>query len=209
MRATEAYAALVRLKRPVVTTDEATTVLGIGRIGTIKALNRLADHGLLFRIKRGLWAISDRIDPTTISPYITAPFPSYLSLWTALSRHGLIDQVPRMTYLVSLGRPRIVKTSVGTYSVHRISPPLFGGFEARDDIAMADPEKALFDTVYILKVRRNAPLRLPEIDLPARFDMERVRFWVSRIPSRVVRTRTGRELSRVLRADLRLEGVRE
>ncbi len=198
MKATEAYSALLQLKRQAITTDEASTVLGIGKIGAIKALTRLAHDGLVFRIKRGLWAISGRLDPIALGPYLTAPYPSYVSLWTALNRHDMIDQVPRLTYLVSLGRPRLVKTTIGTYSVHRISPPLFGGFQVQGEIQMAEPEKALFDTVYILKASRNRPLRLPEIDLPPGFSVKKVDFWLSKIPSMTLRTRTDRAFRRVL-----------
>jgi predicted transcriptional regulator of viral defense system len=28
-------------------------------------------------------------------PYLTAPRPAYVSLWSALARHGMIDQIPR------------------------------------------------------------------------------------------------------------------
>lgn len=200
MRGTEAYAALLQLRRQAITTDEASTVLGIGKVGTIKALTRLAHDGLIFRVQRGLWALSDQLDPIALGLYLTAPYPSYVSLWTALNRHDMIDQVPRLTYLISLGRPRRVKTPIGTFSVHRISPPLFGGFQIEGEIPIAEPEKSLFDTVYVLKTRRNRPLRLPEISFPPDFRVEKVEFWLSKIPSKTLRTRTDRQIRHLLRA---------
>lgn len=195
----KSYAALMQLDRPLITTGEAATLLRIGKVGAIGLLRRLEERGLVFRIKRGLWAIKDRVNPFEVLPYLTAPSPSYVSLWTALHEHDMIDQVPRMIYAVSLGRPNVLRTPIGAYSVHRISPPLFGGFGVRDGIRVAEPEKSLFDTVYILSVRSNRPVRLPEIELPPTFNEGKIEFWLSRIPSKRLRTRARHEFSRVLR----------
>jgi len=193
------YALLLGMDRPVITTAEAATLLKIGRVGAIKLLRRLADRGLIVRVRRGLWALKGRVTAFDLLPYLTAPYPSYVSLWTALHEHGMIEQVPRMVYAVSLGRPKVLKTPFGTYSIHRISPPLFGGFDLRDGVRIAEPEKSLFDTVYILAVRSYRPVRLPEIELPGTFDGEKIAFWLSRIPSERLRTRARRQFSRVMR----------
>lgn len=192
------YVSLLQFDRPIVTTAEAATLLKIGKVGAIRLLQRLAKRGLIVRLKRGLWGFVDRINSYEILPYLTAPYPSYISLWTALHEHGMIDQVPRIIYAVSLGRPRLIKTPIGVYSVHRLSPRLFGGFNDRGAVSMAGPEKSLFDTVYILVVRTNRTVRLPEMELPEGFDDEKIEFWLSRIPSARLRTRARREFTRVL-----------
>lgn len=181
MRPTEAYANLLQLKRPVVSTGEAAARLELSEHATSKLLRRLVSDGLVIRLRRGLWALISPLDPYTLPPYLTAPYPSYISTWTALYYHGMIDQVPRDVYVVSLDRSKTIKTPVGTFIVQHLDPVLFEGFVSRDGIHMATPEKALFDTQYLAGVRGRSYTRLPEVDLPENFDEVQIRKWVQRI----------------------------
>ena len=107
---------------------------------------------------------------------------------TALSRLGLITQVPRIVYVVSLDRTKTVTTPVATYSVHRMPPELFGGFEDRDGERMATAEKAVFDTLYLGRARGHRFSHLPEVELPAGFRPELLRGWGTRISDPRVRS---------------------
>jgi len=53
---------------------------------------------------------------------LTAPFPAYISFWSALHRHDMIEQIPRQTSVASLDRTRTVTTTIGAYSIHRSNP---------------------------------------------------------------------------------------
>ena len=77
---------------------------------------------------------------------LTRPYPSYISLWSTLFDHGMLDQVPRSVYAASLARPQAVQTSVGEYRAHHVRPDLFGGFEGQTAVraGRATPERALF-----------------------------------------------------------------
>ena len=117
------------------------------RAGVFKLLE---EAGLVRRLRRGLWALDQGIDPFAVAPFLTAPFPAYVSFWSALSRHGMIEQIPRQISIASLDRPRRIVTSAGIYEVHRIAPELFGGYDGSQEAGyLATPEKALFDTVYV------------------------------------------------------------
>ena len=104
---------------------------------------------------RRVWAFSDQPDPLALAEYVTAPYPSYVSLQNALYRRGMISQIPSSIYLVSLAWSDLVETAIGTYSVHHVRPELFGGFEhdARSGTKLALPEKALFDFLYLSPTR--------------------------------------------------------
>ena len=52
-----------------------------------------------------------------------------MSLQSALYLHGMISQVPTVTYAVSLARTRRFVTTLGTVSVHHVQPPFFFGFQ--------------------------------------------------------------------------------
>lgn len=181
MRATEAYTRILNLNRPVVSTAEVSSLLAVPASSASAVLARLAKDGLLVRLRGGLWAISSGIDPYVLPPYLTAPFPSYISTWTALYHHGMVDQIPRNVYVVSLDRTRRIQTPFATFVVHHINPELFEGFETRDGVLMAQPEKALFDTVYLAAARGRRHTFLPEIEIPERFSEAKIRNWIRRI----------------------------
>ena len=77
-----------------------------GRVDSAnKMLGRLATKGVVKPLARGLWALGRDLDPKVLSRYLAAPSPSYVSLLSALRYHGMISQLPRATYVVTLGRP--------------------------------------------------------------------------------------------------------
>lgn len=185
--ATDAYASLRRFGALVVTNAEAAALWRQDESATTHTLLRLEHAGLVQRVRHGVWAIEKISDPLIVGPVLTRPYPSYGSSWTALARYGMIEQIPRSIQLVSTARPRVVATVVGTFVIHQVHPDLFGGFAVRDGIALATPEKALFDTVYLLAARSAAHVSLPEITWPEGFDREAALEWAERIPSRRLR----------------------
>ena len=200
MRPADALGDLLRTGRSIMETREVAVRLGVSTSHASHILDSLQEAGLVRRLRRGLWAIRQDIDPFMVPPYLTAPFPAYTSFWSALAHHGMIEQVPRSIYVASLGRTRRIDTSVGTYSIHHIAPELFDGFEGSNEQGyLAVPEKALFDTVYLL-APRGGEIRLPELELPKVFRLEKIEVWTSRIERPRLRTIVTRGLDRALAA---------
>jgi predicted transcriptional regulator of viral defense system len=147
-----------------------------------------------------MWAMgSGTLDVYEVAPVITRPYPNYISMYSALFRHAMIDQIPRHVDLMSLGRPMKVATSVSLFTVHHIHESSFGGFSGQTSIrsGLATAEKALVDTVMVLGVRSGL-VTLPEIDLPEDFDIAAMWGWVERISSTRLRTITKRNLARLI-----------
>ncbi len=199
MRPTEAYADLLRLNRPVVETREAATRLGLSVPAASQQLRSLEQSGIVRRLRRGLWLLRPDVEPFALPAYLTAPFPAYVSLWSALARHAMIEQVPRQVYVASLSRTQQVATSIGDFSIHHLAPELFGGYAPIDGGGhLAAPEKALFDTIYLL-TPRGGQVRLPELELPEGFDEHQLDEWMQRIHRPRLRTMVSRELTAALR----------
>jgi hypothetical protein len=175
-----------------VTTGDAAAVLGISIEAASHTLRRLALAGLVSPVRKALWALDDRPDPL-------APYPSYVSLQTALYRHGMITQIPTTIYLVSLARTARVETKLATYSVHHVQPEFFGGFEhdPGSGVKLASPEKALVDFLYLSPTRSRLFAALPELELPRRFRRREAGRWVARISPGRMRTIVERELAQV------------
>jgi predicted transcriptional regulator of viral defense system len=178
------FAKLREIGAPTVTTREAAAALRVSTSSASRALRTLADRGLARQIRHGLWTLADRpADPRLLAGEITRPHPAYVSFASALAAHGVIDQIPREISLASTGRPKRVKTSQGIFVVHRVPPDLFGGYDLKDGVAIATPEKALFDFVYVSQASGRTRRRLPELDLPRSFSRREVERWIKRISS--------------------------
>lgn len=200
MRSIDALAELGTLGKPVVTTSEASALWRMNLPGATKTLSRLAASNLVHKVRQGIWAIgSDAPNSFEVAPVLTRPYPNYVSMYSALFRHGMIDQIPRTIDLMSLGRPMKLETSVGFFTVHHLHEESFDGFIGQSAVSsgLATSEKALVDTVTVLGVRGGV-VTLPEIELPVDFDLQTMWAWVERISSRRLRTIATRSLERMI-----------
>lgn len=179
------YSRLHKLGLLVWQTQDVALYIGVTVTHASKLLARLCDAKLMIHLSRGLWAFAD-VDPLILPQYLTAPFPSYISLQTALYYHGMISQIPRIIYAVSLARTRLYKAPIATFSIHHISPAFFFDFESRDNgaIKIATPEKALLDVLYLSPAKSGLFYSLPELELPKNFNKKKVMKMIEQIISK-------------------------
>jgi predicted transcriptional regulator of viral defense system len=148
------------------TTSDFRTLTGVSSSAATQALRRLLARELVLKIKRGLWSsrLGPDIDPFEAVPFLAAPWPSYVSLYSALSQHGIVAEIPHVIFGVTSGPPFKRQTPVGNFSLHHLPPHLIWGYETRKEGAatylMAEPEKAFLDLVYLALTPRS-PLQLP------------------------------------------------
>ncbi|MEZ5513265.1 MAG: hypothetical protein R3F58_05265 [Steroidobacteraceae bacterium] len=176
MNQIEALQRLRSLATPVVETRDVAALLQVSASNATTILRRLARSGLIVHLSRGRWLVSDQIDRLALPELLSAPWPAYISLQSALFHHGLIEQIPSVIYAVSPARPRRLWTPLGTVSFHRMPPALFTGFElaTSSDAKIATPEKALFDLLYLSPGRSRLFAGLPELTIPRRFRWRRL-----------------------------------
>jgi len=199
MNASEAIATLRKLGVPVVSTADVAAALRQSAFAASKTLARLASAGLVTSIRHGQWWLEGAIDPFRLPEHLTAPFPSYVSLQTALYLRGAIEQLPVVIYAASLARTQRIVSSAGTFSIHHVAPELYGGFEeTAAGVKLASVEKALFDLAYLSGGRSRLFTSLPELELPRAFRKAELRRWLARIPSMHKRTATTRRLASFL-----------
>jgi len=204
MTAAEAYGELLRIGRPIVQTREAAARLHASGSSTSHLLRSMERAGLARRLRQGLWALQPDVDPFTLAPYLTAPFPAYISFWSALARHDMIEQIPRQISVASLDRTRHLATTIGIYSIHHIAPELFDGYRGTEDSGyLATPEKALFDTVYMHASRATRSF-FPELSTPENFDETQLQDWTERLPTKRLQTLISRGLEQALRQATRV-----
>ena len=185
MNLIETHGRILRMGLNVFRTADVVAYLRIPTSTASRLLARLASAGHLLNLRHGLWAIPGKLDPLALPGILTSPFPSYVSLQSALYHHGIISQIPNVIYAVSVGRARVLRTPLGTVSIHHLQPEFFFGFETMETtgVAMATPEKALLDFLYLSPAKSKLFRALPELELPPKFDVGSARQIIQRISS--------------------------
>lgn len=158
--------ALQRHRLRVFTTSDLSTLTGLSAEAASQALRRLASKGLASRLKRGLWAsrLAADINPYEAVPHLRAPWPAYVSLYSALADHGVVEEIPQVVYGVSAAPPKRYRTPIGEFRIHHLPARLIWGYELRGlgaaSYPIAGPEKAFLDLVY-LALSPRSPLEAP------------------------------------------------
>lgn len=195
MNQIEALQSIQKLGVPAFETRDVSALLRVSPANASVLLSRLAESGFVRHLARGRWSIGFQPNHEQLAEQVAAPSPAYISLQSALFRHGLVEQVPDVLYAVTLGRARRVRTPTGTVSLHRMPPALFGGYETTDEGAkVATAEKALFDLLYLSPTRSRLFTKLPEMELPRSFRWGEVSGWAKKIAGKSRRAFVTRKL---------------
>ncbi len=179
--------------QPVFTTHELTVLSGKSASTVAHSLGRLAKQGLLVKIYRGVWAEpgSRVISGFEIIPYLFPRQRVYVSFITALHLHGIVEQIPQVITLASTAHTSKLRTEAGFFSVHQIAPVLFDGFDwykGEGNFLIAEPEKALIDSLYLSSRKKKQFGSFPELHFPQEFSFKKAAQWVERIPEKKIRS---------------------
>jgi predicted transcriptional regulator of viral defense system len=197
MKLIDVYTKLKQLNLPVIQTNDAAAYLDISVNHANKLLSRISNTNQIIRIKQGAWVFPET-DLLTLPGFLTSPFPSYVSLQTALYFHNMISQIPTIIYAVSIARTKIYKTPIATVSIHHIQPSFFFGYEEKGKdglLKIATPEKALLDIFYLSQTKTRLFKTLPEIELPKNFKISVANRMIEKISSIRKRTLVQRNFS--------------
>ena len=190
-----------KIGRPVFTTFELVAQSGKSSSTIIQSLNYLCRQGVVFKIYRGIWGeTGGAVSAYAVIPFLLPRARVYVSFVSALHLHGIIGQIPRIITLASTAHTKTMKTSVATYAVHRIAPSFFSGFawyKGTGSFLIAEPEKALVDSLY-LSARKNKQFgHFPELDFSESFSFNRAFGWARRIPYPNIRTYVKKRLDEI------------
>ena len=113
--------------------------------------------GLFLKLRNGLYMVKDaHVSSLSIANKIYEP--SYISLSTALSHYGIIPEVVYATTSVTTKITREFTTPKGNFIYQRIKKQAFTGYGLelidKENILIAEPEKALADYLYFVDLKR-------------------------------------------------------
>lgn len=173
---------LLSLDKPYFSPADLEKVLGQERPGLYVTLNRLVTYGVLTRLRRGVYQVALRApDFPRIANQLV--YPSYLSFESALSRHGILSQVPYTLTFATPHRTRRLALGETVAEFRQFKRELFFGYTLEGGLYVAEPEKAFLDQLYMVS-RGLASLALAELDLSS-LDPERARILAARFPAAV------------------------
>jgi predicted transcriptional regulator of viral defense system len=131
------------------TTKDLKDLLEIKNRRTFEeTVKRLESEKVLTKIERGKYIkTNSEYSKFELSQFIYGP--SYISLETALSYYGLVEQLPIEITAVSTKKSIEKEFEEQIYSYKKINKELFVGYRREEDFLIAFPEKAIFDQLYL------------------------------------------------------------
>lgn len=173
---------LLDLRKPYFTVGDLEKVLDQQRPSLYVTLNRLVDYGVLTRLRRGVYQAA--LQPSDLPRIANAlVYPSYLSFESALSRYGILSQVPFVLTFATSRRSQRLVLGETTVEFHQLKQELFFGYTLVDGLFLAEPEKALLDQCYLAS-RGLASLAWEELNLSP-LNLDRLREMALRFPATV------------------------
>jgi predicted transcriptional regulator of viral defense system len=140
----------------IISVDDIETTLEIPPNTAREITSRLTEKGWLDRLFPGTYLIipltADEEGVYTTHEYLIAAHvaaPMYIGYYSALSHHGLTDQVPRTVYVVTPTRAQSREIHGVPYRVTTVTEGKFFGFEPTSidgtTVQVSDLEKTLVD----------------------------------------------------------------
>ncbi|NGX48475.1 MAG: hypothetical protein K940chlam5_00060 [Candidatus Anoxychlamydiales bacterium] len=153
------FAILKKWPKSYITSNEIKIQLNISYYSTHSLLKRYTRDRYLIRLKKDFYLISDKVKETKPNVFELASVlygPSYISLESALSYHGLIPEAVITTTSATSKRSKNIETEVGYFSYYHVPIKIFhigvsGILDNNSNIFIADPIKAIADIIYVKK----------------------------------------------------------
>ena len=193
-----------RLNKKVFTTHELISISNKSASTVVQSLNRLVHQSLIIKVYRGVWAESGtkRLSVFEVIPCLFPRQRVYVSFITALHLHGMIEQIPQVITLASTAHSRTIRTKVGVFSVHQITPTFFDGFDwyrQEGNFLIAEPEKALVDSLYLSGRKKKQFGSFPEMHIPPEFSYKKAVQWGKHIKEEKIRIYVLEKLKKMLK----------
>lgn len=113
-----------------------------------KKIQRLEEKEVIKRLIKGKYLfLLKKPNEFMIANFLRQP--SYISLESALSFHGMITGFPRQITSITTKKTKLLTFEEKAYQYTQISPSLFWGYEKKENFLIAEKEKAFLDYLYL------------------------------------------------------------
>lgn len=135
--------------KPYFTVADLEKILKMERDVLYVTLNRLVKSGVLIRLRKGVYQPefqSLELEKTANEIY----YPSYLSFESALSRYGILSQIPYSLTFATTKTTKKQSLAGREVEYRQLKDELFFGYTLIGGIYLAEPEKAVLDELYLM-----------------------------------------------------------
>jgi predicted transcriptional regulator of viral defense system len=163
MKGIELLKKLQKINKPFFTIADLEKITSLPRNSLYVALRRWETGGVIERVTQGIYIpMGSNVSLENIAAQLY--IPNYLSFESALARYGILNLIPYTLTFATTRKTKNYTLQNKEIEFRQISPKLFFGFEMKNGIYIASPEKALLDEVYFA-VRGKTTLDLDELDI--------------------------------------------
>jgi predicted transcriptional regulator of viral defense system len=136
-----------------------------------RQLKRLKEEGGITLVTRGIWTQTGHphFTPYGAVPFLLGSEQGYVSFLTALHRHDVISQIPRVIQIATTGHGRKLTTPIASYEFFHIDPTFMTKgivqHDGKTPYNIATAEKALMDTLHLSTRKGKRFSSFPELHL--------------------------------------------
>lgn len=157
------YETLLSLDKRYLTGREIARLLNIKPANRRVMLTRLTKRKILRRLRRNLYEVT--LKPSDVLEAANSIYqPSYLSFTYCLGKLGILNQIAYEIEFATMKKTKRIQVRGRDIVFRKIKKELFFGYTLKDNIFIAEPEKALLDTLY-LKAKGLATINEKELNL--------------------------------------------
>jgi len=163
MKGLELLKMLQKINKPFYTIADLEKITGLSRNSLYVALKRWETGEIIERVSQGIYIpMGSNVSLENVAAQIY--IPNYLSFESALTKHGILNLIPYTLTFATTRKTKKYTLQKQKIEFRQISPELFFGFEMKNGIYIASPEKAFLDLVYFA-ARGKATLDIDEVDI--------------------------------------------
>lgn len=163
--------------------EDLKKITGLGSKALQVRLNRLIKAQVLARLGRAMYVLSGRTAKAE-SAANNAVYPSYISFQYALSKSGIISEVPYTMEFATTKSTRKRKIGFVDASYRKIKKELFFGYSLKNGLFIADPEKAFLDTMYMKIYGKEAGFNPSKVDYK-KLDKKKLMSYAGKFPAKI------------------------
>lgn len=154
MKNLEVLQILLKTGKSIYTLPEIKNLLDIEKDNSVyKKVESLIRDGVLTKTINGIYYLASKPPADfELANYLCQP--SYISLSSALNYYGILIQAPYEITSVTARLTRRVEVNDKLFFYRHIQQAYFFGYQKEQDFLIAEPEKALIDTLFLTSLGR-------------------------------------------------------
>ena len=163
MKGIELLKILQKINKPFYTIPDLEKITNLPRNSLYVALKRWETGEIIERVSQGIYipmGANVSLENVAAQLYI----PNYLSFESALAKYGVLNLIPYTITFATTRKTKKYTLQKQEIEFRQISSELFFGYEMRNGIYIASPEKAFMDQIYFA-TRGKTTLDLDELDI--------------------------------------------